>query len=611
MVMLSAIVTALGSTAGPTQVFVSTLGGGVPTPFGPTAGSTIQTTFFLTVAQTQPAALRILSGNTQSGPPGAPIHLPLTAQVEDISGNPMPNIPVVWQAFNPQSVLLCSSTSTSDPNGVVSAVAAAASVLGPAQIQLRTANGSLQTVFTLTVSAPQPASLQIVSGNNQSGPPGAQLPVPLTARVVDSNGNPVSNVAVVWSALGQSVSLGPETATSDSNGYVYATATLGSATGAAQVQLRLASIPIQTVFTLQTAIALTGIAIVGGGNQQANPGAAFALPVVAQVLTSGGSAAGLQVQFRGAGAPVTFSNNGLAIADSNGRATISVQAGPISGIAVISATTSNFSTSVNLTIQAAPAPLSFFNGASGASPVPSVPPEIVALYAAGLAPGLQGCVSADPGSVILPFLLSGDSVQFTSNGYQSPAPLFSVCNYGPGQEYIVVEAPADLPPGTTSVTVQVAGSIAAQGSSPTASANPGIFETTMSDGVQRALLQREDGSYVSLENPAQPRERLQAFVTGLGSPVTNSGIALATDQPGIAGDDAPSPNPVVIGIGGHNPRRVSAIYSPQAIGVYVVTFSVPSSAPSGQNVPFTVTTVLNGQAGAGDSTTIPIAARQD
>ena len=55
---------------------------------------------------------------------------------------------------------------------------------------------------------------------------------------------------------------------------------------------------------------------------------------------------------------------------------------------------------------------------------------------------------------------------------------------------------------------------------------------------------------------------------------------------------------------------MSATYSPDTIGVYVITFSVPSNAPSGPNVPFSITTVLNQQTVAGDSTKIPIA-RQD
>jgi uncharacterized protein (TIGR03437 family) len=128
----------------------------------------------------------------------------------------------------------------------------------------------------------------------------------------------------------------------------------------------------------------------------------------------------------------------------------------------------------------------------------------------------------------------------------------------------------------------------------------------MSDGTKRAVLRRPDGSKVSLENPALPGERLQAFVTGLGRPVTASGIAIGTNQTGIAGDDASPPNPVSVNIAGSDLQPVSAIYATDMIGVYVITFDVPADAPAGTDISFSVSTVLPDQSVAVDSTTIPI-----
>jgi uncharacterized protein (TIGR03437 family) len=128
----------------------------------------------------------------------------------------------------------------------------------------------------------------------------------------------------------------------------------------------------------------------------------------------------------------------------------------------------------------------------------------------------------------------------------------------------------------------------------------------MSDGSKRALLRRPDGTNVSLENPAQPGERLQAFVTGLGRPVTASGIAINTNQTGIDGDDASAPNPVTIGIADSVLQPVSATYATDMIGVYVVTFDLPVDALPGNDVTFTVSTVLPDQSVAADKTTLPI-----
>ena len=170
----------------------------------------------------------------------------------------------------------------------------------------------------------------------------------------------------------------------------------------------------------------------------------------------------------------------------------------------------------------------------------------------------------------------------------------------------MVQTPADLPLGATTVTVQAGGSPVGQSIAPAAPASPGIFTTAMSDGVKRAVLRRPDGTYVSLESPAQAGERLQAFVTGLGRPVTASGIALNTNQSGIDGDDAPPPDPVTITFAGEVLQPVSAVYATDTIGVYVLTFDVPADAPSGADAAFTVTTTLPDQSVLSDSTTLPV-----
>jgi uncharacterized protein (TIGR03437 family) len=170
----------------------------------------------------------------------------------------------------------------------------------------------------------------------------------------------------------------------------------------------------------------------------------------------------------------------------------------------------------------------------------------------------------------------------------------------------VVETPADLPLVDTAVTVQVAGAALAGSTIATAAAGPGIFETVMSDGAGRAVLQRLDGSYVSLESPAQPGERLRAFATGLGRPVTASGILINTNQAGIIGDDASPPNPVALRIAGLDVPVVSAIYSTDTVGVYVIAFDLPADAPSGPDADFGVSTLVGGQNLFGKLSKLPI-----
>ena len=159
-----------------------------------------------------PASIVITGGNNQSGQPGAQLAAPLTARVQDAAGNPLPNVAVVWQPVNAQAVSLSSVVSTSDANGMVSAIARLGSLAGTTQVQVQTTSGSPQATFNMTtvVTSPvtppptgggghgTPASILITGGNNQSGLPGAALPAPLTAKILDASGNAVSGAAVSW-----------------------------------------------------------------------------------------------------------------------------------------------------------------------------------------------------------------------------------------------------------------------------------------------------------------------------------------------------------------------------------------------------------------------------
>jgi uncharacterized protein (TIGR03437 family) len=329
---------------------------------------------------------------------------------------------------------------------------------------------------------------------------------------------------------------------------------------------------------------------------------------VVQLLAAEGPAAGMQVQFASVSPSVIIPNGGLAVTDSAGRATISMQAGSAPGTALVTATAGKFSISFFLIVRAAEpslAALSFFNAASGQQGAVS-PTAVLAIYGAGLAQGLQGCATANQILGPLPLVLSGVRVQFVSDGYSAFAPLYAICNLGPGQEYVVVETPADLPLVDTTVTVQVGDAPVAQSNVAAAPAGPGIFETVMSDGVKRAVLQRLDGSYISLESPAQRGERLRAFVTGLGRPVKASGGLINTNQSGTSGDDASPPNPVSLRIAGSDVSPVSSIYATETIGVYIVTFDVPDNVQSGSDVEITVATILGDQPMAGKASKLPI-----
>jgi hypothetical protein len=72
--------------------------------------------------------------------------------------------------------------------------------------------------------------IEMLEGNNQTGPVGELLPNPLVVLVTDESGNPVEGVSVTWSAQAGTVT--PATTTTASNGRASAQRTLGPDVGA-------------------------------------------------------------------------------------------------------------------------------------------------------------------------------------------------------------------------------------------------------------------------------------------------------------------------------------------------------------------------------------------
>jgi uncharacterized protein (TIGR03437 family) len=346
---------------------------------------------------------------------------------------------------------------------------------------------------------------------------------------------------------------------------------------------------------------VSGLQIVSGNNQTAVENATFGLPLVVQVnISSGQAAANVGVQFSVTG-PASLSSSTVNT-DSTGRAQVSVQAGAAAGAVTVTVTVGSLSQAFSLTVSppVPPGPTltagSFYNGADFKTGSIS-PCSIATIIAPGLAPGIQGVVT--PGSLFgpLPYLLASDSVSF--NG--TPAPIFNVANVNGQQPQITVQVPCEVVP-SSSVTVAVT-----VGSAPTATvtvpvlaASPGIFETTMSDGVLRAVAVRPDGSWVTVANPARRGEIVRAYATGLG--VTSPSVG--TNATAIPGTDAIVQGTLIMGVTntagqGEGVRVFDARVAPDLIGVYEIPFLMPADAATGNNVSFSI-----GVIPAGSSTPI-------
>ena len=428
--------------------------------------------------------------------------------------------------------------------------------------------------INVKVTPGSPASVTASSGNAQSANPGQLLPLALVALVRDQNGNPLSGQQVSWSVSPTgAATLTNTSTTSDANGQVKTNVTFtNTAVGAVTITASLTSNnKLLATFTETANVQVTGLSIVSGNNQSAIVSSSFASPLIVQLTTSNGTpTANVPVQFTltGPGALSAAS----AITNANGQAQVSVSAGSVTGSITVTASAGNFSQTFTLTVIPAGPTMtanSFYNGADFQRGSIS-PCSIATIIAPGIAPTIQGAIE---GSMLgpLPYTLGSDTV--TINGAQ--APIFNIANTN-NQQQITFQVPCSLTPGSATVTVNVGGGTASV-AVPLNPASPGIFGVQQSNGSFLPVLERPDGSFVSAQNPARAGETVIAFVTGLG-PTTP---AVATNSLPIPGSAATVQGTVIVGFAGGGIPFTSAQASPDLIGVYEVSFQVPSTGPTG------------------------------
>jgi len=464
---------------------------------------------------------------------------------------------------------------------------------------------------TFQVNAGQFGLIRILSGDNQSGTPGSAINSPLLAILSDLGGNPVSGVSVLWEVTSGTATLTNQSTVSDSTGRVSARVVLGNSAGPVKIRLSAPGTTVTPViFTVGVNIVVTGLQKVSGDSQNAFINTDFAQPLVVQVNGASGAVQGAPVVFAIPVTPPGTATAGTATlgtpnatTDAQGRASTTVHAGATAGTITITATSGTFNQTFTLVVQP-PGPVftsnSFFTSA-GLRPGGVSPGNIVRITAAGVATGVQGCVNGAGLVGGVPLQVANVTVQFGT----SSAPIYNVCNLGTGQEFVTVQVPFDITaPGTVAVTIK-SGTGSATASVPTVQASPGLFDVVMSDNRRRAILERPDGTFVSLENRARKGEILRAYVTGLG-PGVFGGVATTTNQAGIPGVEFTPTYPVVVGVNNAGVRVVSVAYSPDVVGVYIVSFEVPAETPSGQDIPFVVAVSLSSGLAFSNPSSLPI-----
>jgi hypothetical protein len=226
------------------------------------------------------------------------------------------------------------------------------------------AAGLKATSNPVAISAAAAASLRVDAGDGQSGMVGAALPQPLTVLVQDAFGNAVGAGTQVTFAAPSGGAVDPGQGVTDGNGKVSIRGTLGPVAGAQHFTARLASGAQADFVETAGAGAAAGVRLVSGDGQVAAPGAALALPLVAQVIdASGNGVAGATVLWTATGGAQVTPSRSTSDATGLVQATGTLPATPVNVTFTAALGTST------VLFHAAPTGFSYGDPPSGQGPV--------------------------------------------------------------------------------------------------------------------------------------------------------------------------------------------------------------------------------------------------
>ena len=626
----TAVVTPTSSTGEASIYFIPPVVGGSETDIvtasaaisttnnsGTTATTTISQNFYLTTMAldnsycTAPPCSPLLipliaevlqpsPGTLLTGTAGSTLPNPVVVQVKSIGGMPVPDI----------GVQVSTGTSTSFPNascagsnggvaltnagGLATCNVVLNGVPGtkPLTISIpvlgdETGPGLVFSSYTLTITPGAPSSVDIISGANQVGVTGTTLSQPFIVKVTDSLNNPIPNTPLTWTVTAGSMILSNISATTGPTGEGTATGYIVSSAGTT-ITLQVTAGTASATFTIQVTVAATQIKVVSGNNQSAQVNTPLTAPLVVQLLSSSGApAAYAPLVFTSTGGQTLVATGSTANpstvvqmnADSTGMASVNVtSAGPIAGTFTVSAVYGSGKTALTakftiITLALGPSGPTILNSASLQPGI--APGGLVTFMGSGLAPTIQGIVTE-------PSQIEGYSISFDG----IPATILALVNQN-GIEQINAQVPFEESLGASdTITIGTPLGSAQLTDVTVALLAPGIFTngTLSANGSTYPLAQvvRSDGSYASAANPVQRGEAITFFATGLGQVVP----AASDGMPGVPGQVVGTP--VYAGVNNQGDAVISAIYQPNAIGVYAITIQIPSATLQGPAQPLSL-----------------------
>ena len=339
----------LGSTAGTYTVTASV------------SGITQQATFTATATEPPRAAtLEQGNGDGQTGETGHHLTDPLIVTVLDQYSNPLSGVTVSFSVIPTDGVLSPASVDT-DSDGEASTLLQLGGTVGE---YIVTANvpGVSSVTFTATATAPPPpppparvaTTLEKVSGDSQTDRTNQHLTNPLIVRVLDQDGDALSDVTVSFSVTPSSGVLSPTSATTDADGQASTALQLGSTASTYTVTASAAGITQRVTFTATATEPprSTTLRKISGDNQSKEAYQHLPNPLVVEVLDQYGDPL--------PDATVSFTvipSSGVlspasATTDADGQASTILRFGETTGTYTVTASATGINQSVTFTATA-------------------------------------------------------------------------------------------------------------------------------------------------------------------------------------------------------------------------------------------------------------------
>jgi hypothetical protein len=179
----------------------------------------------VSVPLTGPATVTAQSPISQSGTPGQPVAAAPSVLVRDSNNVPLPNITVSF-ATTAGNGTVSGGTQLTNASGIATVTSWTLDAAPGSDTLTATVAGLPPVTFTANTGAGAPATVILISGDTQTAPAGAALPLPLVVEVRDVLGVPVQGATVSW-ATPDGGSLNPTSGSTGANGQAQTLWTLG------------------------------------------------------------------------------------------------------------------------------------------------------------------------------------------------------------------------------------------------------------------------------------------------------------------------------------------------------------------------------------------------